>query len=188
MEELEDMKQMWLDLNNRLAVLEEENRRLAKKVMNEKYKTAQDRLVRKYRIFIIVACVMIIYSYCLIYMNPMVVEKYRLLTTIYLMCLFALCAATDTYLLINVKDLDIYGSNMKEVTRIAARNWKIHKLFLAVGLPVAIGAVVLMALALEANSFTILGMIVGGVVGFMIGIYQLLKFRNYYRLFQTDRE
>ena len=108
----------------------------------------------------------------------MVDEKYRLLTTIYLMCFFALCAFTDTYLLIKVKDLDIYGSNMKEVTKIAARNWKIHKLFLAVGLPVAIGAFVLMALALNANSFTILGMIVGGDIGIMIGLYQLLKFRN----------
>lgn len=186
MENINDMKTMWMDLNRRLDALEEENRRLARKVVNEKYKNLQERLVRKYRIFIFVSCIMIIYSFLFIFMNNEVVDKYRLPATIYMICFFILCAATDTYLLIKVKDMDIYGEKINEITRTAAINWKIHKIFTMVGLPLAIGAVILIALALNANTFTYLGMIVGGIVGFSIGLRQLLKFRNYYRLLQTE--
>lgn len=188
MENLEDMKEMWIELNNRMTALEEENRRLARKVMDEKYKNITEKLVRKYRIFIALACIMIIYFYGFIFFNPLVNEKYRLLTTIYMICFFALCAAVDSYLLYKVKEIDIYGSNVREITRIAANNWKIHKIFLMVGMPLAIGAIVLMALALNANEFVSLGMVVGGVVGFLIGFKQLMRFREYYRLLQTQDE
>lgn len=188
MEDLEDMKQMWLDLNNRLAVLEDENRRLAKKVMTDKYKNAQDRLVRKYLIFIIVSCVMFIYSYLFIYINPIVVDKFRLATTIYLMCFFALCAGVDICLLFRVKELDIYEGNLREIANVAAQNWKIHKLFILFGMPLAIGAVILIALALNVDAYNILAMIIGGVVGFLIGLRQLFKFRNYYRLLQVKED
>lgn len=188
MENFEDMKEMWIELNNRMTALEEENRRLAKRVTDEKYRNIKEKLVRKYKIFIAVACIMIIYIYCFLFFNPLVNEKYRLLATIYMICFFALCAAVDSYLMYKIKELDIYNSNVRDITRIAAKNWKIHKIFLVTGLPLAIGAIVLLALALNANEFVYLGMIVGGIVGFLIGFKQLMKFRDYYRLLQIQDE
>ena len=186
MEDIEDMKAMWVELNQRISSLEEDNRRLAKKVVSEKYKNIQERLIRKYRVFIALACVMIIYIYCLVFLNPLVVDKYKMFATIYMMCFFARCAGVDSYLLYKVKGLDIYGSNIREITRVASLNWKIHKIFLIAGIPLAIGALVVMALALDANEFVYLGMIVGGIVGFLIGFRQLMKFRDYYRLLQIQ--
>ena len=127
-----------------------------------------------------------IYCFCLIYLNPFIVEKYKLLTTVYMMCFFAISAGVDSYLLFQVRDMDFYNSNVREITKMAAKNWKIHKIFLIFGLPLAIGACVLMALALDADPFVYLGMIVGGIVGFIIGLRQLMKFRDYYRLLQTE--
>lgn len=186
MEELEDMKTMWVELNKRLTSLEEENRRLAKKVVTDKYKNIQEKLTRKYKIFIGIALVMIIYSFCFIYVNPMINEKYRLLTTIYWMVFFAIEAGIDSYLLFKVGEIDIYGSNIRENTVIAKNNWKFHKIGVAVGLPLAFGAIVLLALSMDADPFLILGMLFGGIVGFVIGFRQLLKFRDYYRLLQTQ--
>ena len=186
MEDIEDMKALWIELNNRLNSLEEENRRLAKKVTSNKYKNVQEKLIKKYCIFIAVSCVMMIYCFCLIYLNPFIVEKYKLLTTVYMMCFFAIAAGVDSYLLFQVRDMDFYNSNVREITKMAAKNWKIHKIFLIFGLPLAIGACVLMALALDADPFVYLGMIVGGIVGFIIGLRQLMKFRDYYKLLQTE--
>ena len=185
MEDLEYMKEMWVDLNNRLTSLEEENRRFAKRIMEDKYRNAQEKLIRKYRIFIIIASVMMIYSFCIVYLNPLVNDKYRLVTTIYWIAFFAIEIGLDSYLLYKVKDIDLYEANVREITIMAKNNWKFHKIGVIIGLPLAFGAIILLALAMDADSFMILGMLVGGIVGFLIGFRQLMRFRDYYRLLQT---
>lgn len=188
MEELQEIKNMWAEINNRLIHLEEENRRLARKAINEKYKNAQERLISKYRTFIIIEVIMIIYVYLFIFYNPMVGEKYKLLTTIYWIIFFIGETAFDSYLMYRVQEIDIYGSSVREITRKAALNWKIHKIGIAIGFPLAIGAVVLFALAMDANEFVYMGMTVGFIVGLVIGLRQLYKFMKYYKLLQSPEE
>lgn len=186
MENLEDMKTMWLELNNRLSFLEEENRKMARQVMNEKYKTARDRLINKYRGFIIIEFILMIYISWFFYFNPLVVEKYRLLAIIYWGVFFLGEVAIDFYLMVKIKGIDIYNSSVSTIAKTAAKNWKIHKIAMCIGLPLAIGAIIIFGLALDANEFTIFGMIVGGLVGLIIGIRQLIKFLNYYKLLQSN--
>ncbi|MCH5230566.1 MAG: hypothetical protein J1F43_02075 [Muribaculaceae bacterium] len=186
MDELENMKAMWLELNQRVSALEAENRNLARKVSNEKYKSARDRLIRKYTAFIIVEVIMILYTFAFIGFNPMVVEKYRMVTCFYWLIFFLLGVAVDFYLRQRLVELDIYNSSVREISSQAARSWKIHKLAIIIGFPIAIGAVILFALALDANEFTIYGMIFGALIGATIGFFQLRKFLQYYRLLQTS--
>ena len=184
-EDLKDMKEMWIELNQRVANLEEENRRLMRHVTGNKYKTAQEKLVRKYTTFIIIAFIMIVYVFFIVMFNPFGVEKYKIPVLIYWTLFFLGEAGIDFYLRTKVLEIDIYNSSVRESTRQAAHNWKIHKLAVAFGLPVAIGAVVLFALFMNADTFVIIGMIVGAVVGLSIGVMQLRKFWDYYRLLQT---
>lgn len=185
MENLDDMKTMWLELNSKISALEEENRKLARKVVSLNYKTAREKLIRKYTAFIFVASLMILYTLAFITFNPMIVEKYKIATTIYWIIFFTFEAGIDLYLRQRVKNIDIYNSSISEIAHQAATNWKIHKLAIIIGLPLAIGAVILFALSLNADLFMIYGMIVGGLVGLIIGIFQLIKFYEYYRLLQS---
>lgn len=188
MDELDNMKAIWLELNERITALEAENRRLARKVVNEKYKSAREKLIRKYNGFIIVEIIMIFYMFAFIWFNPMVVEKYRIITAVYWSVFFLFEVAIDSYLKQGVKNIDIYTSSVSEISAMAAKNWKIHKLAIIIGLPIALGACVLFALALDANEFVIYGMILGGLVGLAIGLFQLKKFMQYYHLLQNSKE
>lgn len=188
MEELKDMKAMWIELNNRITSLEEDNRRLARQVMNNDYKSAKEKLIGKYRFFIFFNLMFLMVFSVFILANPMVNEKYRIVTFIYWMVFFLGEAATDAYLMIKVKQIDIYNSTVSEISRMAARNWKTHKIAIAIGLPVAIGAVILYGLLLNADNFVILGMVVGGLIGGLIGFRQLMKFLEYYKLLQNNEE
>ena len=186
MEQLEDMKTMWAELNSRISYLEEENRRLAQKVMSQSLRSSQEKLVKKYNLFIIVECIMVIYTLFFVFLNPHVVEKYRLVTGIYWCAFFLIEISIDFYLKEKVRAIDIYNSPVSEIARRAANNWKLHKLAIVFGLPVAVGACILFALLIDANKFTILGMMVGGVVGFAIGLRQLFKFRKHYYNLQSS--
>lgn len=182
MENLNDIKAMWNELNSRLSLLEEENRRLINIVKSDKYKSIKENLMSRYRIFIIVALLSAIFFPIFLILNPMIVEKFRWATAIYWCVFMLICAGVDFYLFENVKRMDVYNSTVTEMTRISTQNWKIHKLWLIFGLPLAFGAVILWSFAMNADNFVILGMIVGGVFGLVIGIYQLSKFRNDYKL------
>lgn len=186
MEELHDIKAMWKDLNNRVTVLEEENRRLARKVTTERYMSSVGNLIRRYRRFIFLELIMLLFIPLMIYNNPLSVEKYRLVTTIYWCGFFLIEIGIDFYLLIRVKDMDLNNYSVSKIARMASQNWKFHKIAIMIGLPLAIGALVLFALAMDANDFVIYGMFLGFVIGLVIGIRQLLKFRNEYRLLSTE--
>lgn len=185
MEDIEDMKAIWTELNNRVTLLEENNRRLARQICDSNRKTAKERLERKYLIFMSVeGAAMILMTFFIIF-NPMLVEKYRIATAIYWGLFFLGEFSIDFYLYLRLREINIYEDSVSEISRQAARNWKIHKLAIIVGLPIAIGAIILFALAIDADKFAIYGMIVGGMIGLFIGITQLIRFMKYYRKLQN---
>lgn len=188
MENIDDMKIMWQALNDRLDHLENENRMLMHRIMKSDHNTARERLQSKYFGFIVIECIMIIFITLFLIFNPLVNEKYRIATLIYWDVFFLLEIGFDTFLLVRLKRIDIYTASLKEVAKRAAENWKLHKLGIIIGLPLAFGAIILFALALNANEFTIYGMIVGGIIGAAIGLNQLLKFKNNYKLLQVSEE
>ncbi|MCH5229210.1 MAG: hypothetical protein J1F12_04350 [Muribaculaceae bacterium] len=183
--EIDDIKIMWQEINLRLGHLEEENKRLARKVLNSDYKSARERLINKYAIFVGVEIFMLFVMSAFFYFNPEIVEKYRWPVLIYWALFFLGEVMIDFYLMHNVKNIDIYNSSVTQISKIAATNWKIHKLAVIIGLPIAIGAVILFALAMDSDEVVIFGMITGGIIGLIIGTTQLLKFSKYYRLLQN---
>lgn len=188
MDELENIKVLWQELNQRMESLERDNRMLAREVMNNKYVSAKEKLVKKYTIFSIISFVMIIYGFCFIFYNPFIVEKYKIATCIYWTLFFLFEAFLDLFLSYRLRKIDVYNSNVKEIANLSAQNWKIHKLGIVIGLPLAIGLVILFGLAMNPNEFVIYGMITGGFVGLLIGLIHLRKFYRYYKLLQSERD
>lgn len=184
MEELQDMKAMWSELNNRVTILEEENRRLARKVIRKNYQSYTSSLERRYKRFIFLGLIMALFVPLMIFENPECVDKYKPVTMIYWGVFFLLEASVDFYLMMRVKDIDVNNYSVSQVAKSAARIWKIHKLAIICGIPGAIGAIILFALVMNANEFVIYGMFCGFIIGLVIGIRQLLKFRNDYKLLQ----
>ena len=186
MDELDNLKVIWADLNKRMTALEEGNKILLRQVKNNKYESAQEKLVKKYIKFIVIEIIMIFYIVIYICFAPNLVEKYKLVTLIYWCVFFLIEVCLDYYLMQNIKNMDIYNSSVNQISRFAARNWKIHKIAIITGLPIAFGAIILLGLMMDANIYTIYGMIAGGVLGAMIGFYQLMKFMNYYKLLKSE--
>lgn len=184
-ENIEGLKEMWKEINMRLGNLEEENKRLARRVMTSNYKSAKNRLISKYCGFIVLEGVMTVVMFLFFYFNPELNESYRLPALIYWTLFFLGEVIVDTYLMLKVRSMDIYNSSIQEISETAAANWRIHKIAIIIGLPVAIGAAILFALAADANQYVIGGMIVGGFIGLIIGWYQLMKFMKYYHLLQS---
>ena len=184
--ELEDMKSMWLNLNQRVASLEEENRNLARDVIRKKHKSSLDDLKTRYRVFIIIEILMLVWVPLFILNNPFSVEKYRLAAAYYWAIFFAGEVGIDYYLYLRVKSIDVLNQSISEVTKAASQTWKIHKLAIIIGFPVAIGAVILFGLVINANEFALYGMFLGFVAGILIGIRQLLKFKEDYRNLSTE--
>ncbi|MCH5240107.1 MAG: hypothetical protein J1F38_07780 [Muribaculaceae bacterium] len=186
MDELCNMKAMWVELNERVSSLEEENRKLARKVINQNFKSTQEKLVRKYSIFIALSLIMVLYMPLFVCFSPFLVEKYKLATIIYWVLFFLLEAGVDIYLRYRISNIDIYKSSISDIAKLAAQNWRIHKIGILIGVPLAFGAVILFGLLLDANIFLIYGMIVGGVIGFIVGLSQLKKFYENYKFLQSQ--
>lgn len=186
MENINDIKLMWQELDVRLSHLENENKRLMRKVMESNFHSAKEKLLKKYMGFMAVECIMLVFMTMFFLFNPEVNENYRIISIVYWDIFFLIEFFFDFYLMIRLRKIDIYSSSINEIAKNASRSWKIHKLGIVLGLPLAFGAIFLLALALNTNEFTIFGMFFGGIIGLAIGISQLSKFREYYKLLQTD--
>ena len=77
MNNIDDMMVMWKEMDKKLSSLVEENQRLANEIKKNKVRSNQEKLVRKYRAFIIMEAVCIPLLFLILGVNPEVVEKYR---------------------------------------------------------------------------------------------------------------
>lgn len=186
MNEMDEIMRMWKKMDEKLSVLARENQRLALEVRKNKYRSSLERLVNKYWKFIILETVCLLLFPLMIIYNPLVVEKYRWITAIYWCCLFAFELGVDYYLMSRLRALDVCSRSVREISLEAQRNWKIHKIAIIIGFPVAIGAVILFALSLNADPEILAGMTVGGVIGLVIGISELRKFMRDYKNLQEE--
>lgn len=186
MDEVNDMKKIWAQLNSRISKLENDNDILLKNIKFGRFKTSQEKLKNKYRKFIMIETIMTIAVVLIFLPNPMVNERYLWPTLIYWVFFFLFEISVDFYLLIKVSSMDIYNSTVSQISSYARQCWKIHKIAIFIGLPLAIGAIILFALLMNADKFVIAGMICGGMIGLVIGLMQLYDFIRNYRQLQSQ--
>lgn len=184
---IEDMMAMWRSMDSKLTALVDENRRLAEEVKKNKLRSSQEKLMRKYRAFIILEAVCIPLMCLAIGVNPLVVSQFRWLALIYFVCFFLLEIFIDSYLLYKLNSIDIYTDSINDIARQARENWKTHKIAVLIGIPLAIGGVVLFCLAMGGDKSAMWGVFVGAAIGIGIGINEFFKFmKNYKAMTRKD--
>ena len=181
MNNVDDMMAMWKEMDNKLSSLVEENRRLADEIKKNNLRSSQEKLSRKYRAFIIMEAVCIPLMFVVLGINPLVVNQYRWPALIYFVCFFLLGIGIDGYLLYKLNCIDIYHNSIIEISKQARANWNIHKIAVLIGIPIAIGAVVLCFLAFGSNISMLWGVLVGGAIGLGIGLNEFFKFMKNYK-------
>ena len=181
MNNIDDMMVMWKEMDGKLSSLVEENRRLTDEIKKNKLQNSQEKLMRRYKVFIVLEALCIPLIILIIGFNPLVVEKYRIVTLICWILFFLGEVGIDSYLLYRTYNIDIYGDSIVEISKKARKNWKIHKIAVLVGLPIAIGIVILFILAMGGNMEIMYGVIVGLTIGLIIGLNQLFKFMKNYK-------
>ena len=182
MNDLEDMMVIWKEMDGKLKSLVEENRRLADEIKKNRLLSSHEKLIRKYRAFIIMEAICIPLIFLVLGANPLVVEKYRWAALIYFECFFLMEIFIDGYLLYKLNSIDIYNDSNVEISRRARANWKTHKIAILIGIPIAIGAVALFCLALGTNTSMLWGVLVGGIIGLAIGLNEFFKFMKNYKV------
>ena len=181
MNNIDDMMRLWKEMDSRLSSIVEENRRLADEIKKNNLRNSQEKLMCKYRAFIILAAICIPMMFFILGINPLVVNQYRWPALIYFVCFFLFEICIDGYLLYKLNCIDIHNDSIIEISRNARINWKIHKLAVIVGIPIAIGAVVLFCLAMGSNTAVLGGAFVGMIIGLGIGLNEFFKFMKNYK-------
>lgn len=186
MNNIDDMMVLWKEMDGKLSALVEENRRLADEIKKNKLRSSREKLTRKYRSFIIMEAVCIPLMFILLGVNPLVINAYRWPALIYFVCFFLMEIGIDGYLLYKLSSIDIYNDSIVDISKQARANWKIHKIAVLIGIPVAIGAVVLFCMAMGGNISVLWGVFVGGAIGLGIGLNEFFKFMKNYKSMSYD--
>ena len=185
MNDIEEMKEMWSDLNNRLTALERENQMLAEQVSRNKFRSSKDKLVNKYRRFIILEVVLLIFCWLYFTESPFFIPGSRWILVGYWTLMFLVEIAIDVYLMEGVRDIDIVNDPVSVVAAKAHKYQKVHKLFICFGLPIAFIGVGIFIWAMgEYNYSMILGVCTGAAIGLIIGIRQYMDFMRAYKNLQ----
>lgn len=186
MDNINELMTAWKEMDSKVTSLVEENKRLADEIKKNKLQSSQEKLMRKYRTFIILEAACIPIFILIVGFNPLIVEKYRWATLIYWIVFFLLELGIDSWLLYRLNNIDIYKDSIVEISRTARSNWKIHKIAMLAGIPLAIGAVVLICLAMGGQQEMLYGVVAGAAIGLAIGLNEFFKFMRNYRIMTRE--
>ena len=186
MNNIDDMMTIWKEMDSKLTFLVDENKKLVDKIKKDKLKSKQEKLIAKYRGFIVMEGIGIPLILLAVGLNPLIIEKYRWPTLIYFICFFLLEICIDAFLLYKLNRIDIYNDSITNISRQAKTNWKTHKIAVLIGIPIAVGAVALISLAVGANKAFLYGIFVGGAIGVALGLNEFLKFMKNYKSMTKD--
>lgn len=188
MEELEQLKSRWKELNRRVEVLEKENRDKARIIIDMRCKTSRDRLLSYYRRFIAMALLCVVMFPLLFLRSGVLNDGWALPTVIYFDIYFIICACMDLWLYHKVSALDVYRDSLSTISRNAMSVRKRHQLFVLILIPMAIVGILLLVLGIGESEAILPGLVLGGIVGCFIGISKYRKMMRSYRDLESNFE
>lgn len=185
--DLEQLKEMWNDLNNRLERLERIERQTleeGKKVSSHKVRTAKEDLAARYRKFMSISLTAgLLFPIYLFLASggsyPEGTAKY--VSTSLFFIYFMTAAAMDFYLYKEVNRIDLASMTVMEVISRARTLKHRHHIFMAILIPFAAITLGVFASQLIDDPFILAGMATGAVAGIAIGLRQYLRMMRDYR-------
>lgn len=150
-------------------------------IFRNKKHTSLDNLARKYKRFSNLGLVFICLSACWFFTLPFKDDTLRYVVIGAFILYFGSLSILDRWFYYGVSKINCYTMTVKEVVEKALYYKKKHLLSVVCILPFAAAVIGLFAYSLITDPIMIYAMIVGGVVGLIIGSFQLFKFMNEYK-------
>lgn len=144
--------------------------------------TSQQRLVRNYRRFSIISCLMT-FSSTLFYYSEIFPQSGRIVVTLLLIFYFGICCGMDYWLYKKTSSINIYDMSVEAVATIANLCRRRHQQFMLVLIPYAavlLGVFIYFPLK-EGEDGLWYGAVAGGIVGGCIGFRKYLEIMRDYR-------
>ncbi|MDE6190995.1 MAG: hypothetical protein K2G47_05150 [Muribaculum sp.] len=172
---LEEMKQQLNNLNRRMDSLEERNSSLIKRIESGRINSAQQRLVKQYRIF---SCIGMSMSFVFIILyKELLPFPTRVCAAIY----FLTAAIMDSYLANGIKSIDYNTMGVATVAKKAIYYRKRHHIFMGILIAMCIPLIASFFFAMGTDEYMVYSMIAGVVIGLAIGIKLYLDIMKNYR-------
>lgn len=183
--DLDQLKEMWSDLNRRIERLENQTLEEGIRVTSGKITTACEDLASRYKRFMIIGFLMGVVFPVFLIMSPADffpdgAMKYVSAALFFLY--FITAAVMDSYLYNEVKSIDLAMMTVNQVIHKARTLKRRHHIFMIILIPFAVVTLAVFSIPLLNEPFIITGMITGGVVGLCIGL------RQYFRMMRDYRE
>lgn len=172
--ELEDLKQSWKQMDERLSTLDIENKELTRQVMNQKISTVRDKLKRKFMLGL--AIVLMLPS--MIHLNERVIgNSFSNFTWIALSILFITMAIRQIVWLRDLRGIDCLTQTVQEACVAEVRLRKHIKVGVGIGLLLVTPFFISFFLDLQqwGNVYVLTGASCGAVVGGVFGFFKLRK-------------
>lgn len=177
-DELDNIRRAWTSMGHSLSNLTP-NDIPTDKLSN--MKTALDRLAEKYKRFSILALVMIIASSLLFSRDELLGRPWNIYLPIAYGCYFCICSVIDQWLYNGIRSINPLTMTITEVAQKAMFYKKRHIQSIFLLLPMAAAVIIATACAFSFDSYLLIGMITGGLIGVALGVMQLCRFLAYYR-------
>lgn len=183
--DLDQLKEMWSDLNRRVERLENQTLEEGRKVASGKITTAREDLATRYKRFMIIGFVMGVFFPLFLIMSPTDFfpdGTMKYVASALFFSYFITAAVVDSYLYNEVRSMDLAMMTVSQVIHKARTLKRRHHIFMIILIPFAVITLAVFAIPLLDDPFIIAGMITGGVVGLCIGL------RQYFRMMRDYRE
>lgn len=182
--DLDQLKEMWSDLNRRVERLENQTLEEGRKVASGKITTAREDLATRYKRFMIIGFVMGISFPLFLIMSPTDFfpdGTMKYVASALFFSYFITAAVMDSYLYNEVRSMDLAMMTVSQVIHKARTLKRRHHIFMIILIPFAVITLAVFAIPLLDDPFIIAGMITGGVVGLCIGLRQYFRMMRDYR-------
>lgn len=171
------MKSAWRET---ATSLQTENDRLLTEFKNGNPLTSLERLRNRYRRFAILGFTMLPLS-CVFMLKSIFPIEGGIWITLACIVYFLTCGFMDTWLYRGLDTIDCLHMSVSEVIEKARYYRKKHLQFVVILIPMAIALLCGLAYFTGWEEHILLGMIIGGSIGFAIGLQQLFAFLRDYK-------
>ena len=183
--DFDELKKSWQEQSVRIERLEKQNRYLTQQVRFSSLATKRSKLLRDYRILVIVAILML----------PFIVMSFPIIgvtsrTEVFFMFGMAALVVINAYILFYIKSIDITRLSVRDaLTKVFALERKRLILrYVSIAIAVCIISMMLYDLYFIGEIAAITGACVGGVVGAILGLRKEMEIRAIIKDMREDLE
>lgn len=181
MENIDEIKRTWQNMNERISRLEAENRKQNMEMIRSRSRTSRDRLLSYYKRFMAMGVLGIIIFILFFTRSEILEPRYTFPVVTYFVVYFCICILMDLWLYRRMSGINLYRDTLAEVARktLYARRW--HQKFVIILVPLALLGVFLLIFCMIDNQELLYGLILGAIVGSFIGIWKYRRMMRDYR-------